>query len=253
VDLERLHRLDGGDVGGGLGGLRERVGWGDRESRRRGPVDAGGQAGGDGFGAVPARGLETISSVPAMAAAPAKVAPFYTVVANRLLAGNGNRIDFSNIGVPGTFTATDWHQLPDGVSLTGLEGLRDSAVCFTTHGIYVISNLALQLTDADGNVQHRVDRYSRDGVLWGDAGIAGWEGGLVAPMRDGVWLISLGVASEALQAYQLMSRPVADLYKGYVDAGYAPGGAAIYRGHYILPILSSSTGRAWTRSSAGWI
>jgi hypothetical protein len=205
-------------------------------------------------------GLETISSVPAMAAAPAKVAPFYTVVANRLLAGNGNRIDFSNIGVPGTFTPTDWHQLPDGVSLTGLEGLRDSAVCFTTHGIYVISNLALQLTDADGNVQHRVDRYSRDGVLWGDAGIAGWEGGLVAPMRDGVWLISLGVASEALQAYQLMSRPVADLYKGYVEAGYSPGGAAIYRGHYILPILSSGAcvdtlvcrldmkGTPWTRA-----
>jgi hypothetical protein len=189
-------------------------------------------------------GLETISSVPAMAAAPAKVAPFYAVVANRLLAGNGNRIDFSTIGTPGTFAPTDWHQLPDGVSLTGLEGLRDSAVCFTSRGIYIISGLASNLTDADGNVQHRVDRYSRDGVLWGDAGIAGWEGGLVAPMRDGVWVISLGVASEVVQAYRLTSGPIADLYKGYVDAGYAPGGATIYRGHYILPILSGVNG-AW--------
>jgi hypothetical protein len=186
-------------------------------------------------------GVETISNVPAIAAAPAKVAPYYAAVANRLLAGNGRRIDFSGIGTPGTFGATDFHELPDGVSLIGLEGLRDSAVCFTTRGVYIISGLALNLTDADGNVQQRIDRYSRDGVLWGDAGIAGWEGGLVCPMRDGVWLISLGVASEAVQAYQLMSRPVADRYKGYVDAGCTPGGAAVYRGHYILPILSGST------------
>jgi hypothetical protein len=186
-------------------------------------------------------GGATITSAPAMGAAAAKVAPYYAVVANRLLAGNGNRIDFSGVGTPGTFGATDFHVLPDGVSITGLEGLRDSAVAFTTRGIYIVSGLALNLTDPDGNVQHRIDRYSRDGILWGDAGIASWEGGLVAPMRDGVWLISLGVASEALQAYRLLSGPITDLYKSYVDAGATPGGAAVYRGHYILPILSGGS------------
>lgn len=191
-------------------------------------------------------GVETITSVPAVAAAPAKVAPYYAVVANRLLAGNGRRVDFSGIGTPGTFGATDYHELPDGVSITGMEGLRDSAVCFTTHGIYIISGLALNLTDATGNVQQRIDRYSRDGVLWGDAGIAGWEGGLVAPMRDGVWLISLGVASEAVQAYRLTSGPIADRYKSYVDAGCEPGGAAIFHGHYILPVVLRTGGvTAW--------
>ena len=127
------------------------------------------------------------------------------------------------------------------MSIRGIEGLRDAAVCFTTRGIYIISGLASNLTDADGNVQHRIDRYSREGSLWGDAGIAGSEGGLICPMRGGVWIINLGIASEAVQAYQMISGPIADLYKSYVEAGYSPGGAAVYRSHYILPILSTPT------------
>ena len=71
-------------------------------------------------------GLETITSAAVMGPAPAKVAPYYAAVANRLMAGNGNRVDFSGIGTPGAFAATDYHLLPDGVTITGMEGLRDS-------------------------------------------------------------------------------------------------------------------------------
>lgn len=190
----------------------------------------------------------------------AKVADYYAAVSGRLLAASGARMDFSNLGTPGTFDATDFHELPEGVEIIGLEGFRDSAALFTTGGVWIISNLAYDLTDTDGNVQHRVDQYSRDLILWGDAGIAGWGGALIVPGVDGVWLMARGVASEAAQPFQRISDPIADLYKGYVRAGYRPGGASVHQGHYLLPILTSggdvvdkllcrldTRSRAWSR------
>lgn len=170
----------------------------------------------------------------------AKTTDFYAAVANRLFAGEGSRIDFSGIGAPGTFDPTDFHELPAGVQIVGMEPLRDSLAVFTTGGVWVISNVAFNLTDAEGNVQHRVDQYSRELMLWGDTGIAGWEGTLVVPGVDGVWLMARGVASEAAQPFQRISDPIAGLYKDYVRRGYKPGQAAVYRGHYVLPVLKAN-------------
>ena len=168
----------------------------------------------------------------------AKVAPFYAVVANRLLAASGDRIDFSDIATPGTFGANDFHQVPGGVQIIGLEGLRDAAAVFTTDGIWIISNMAFDLTDADGNVQHRMDQYSRDIVLWGNAGIAAWQGGLIVPAVDAVWQLSLGVTSEAPAPFQRLSAAIDPLYQEYVALGYRPGLATVHRSHYFLPILN---------------
>lgn len=177
-------------------------------------------------------------------AAAAEAAPFYTVVANRLLAGipaaaaQPAGVRFSAILDPDTFDPTDLHEMAGGVDLLGLHGMRDAAAVFTTDGVWLIRNMAYNLTDPDGNVQQSLDRYSTDFVLWGDAGIAGWEGAIVAPGRDAVWIMSLGVASEAPVAFAPISGPIESLYRGYVAAGYRPGQAAVHRGHYILPILS---------------
>jgi hypothetical protein len=187
----------------------------------------------------------------------AKSAPFYVAVANRLLAAGGDRVDMAGIGTPGTFDPTDFHLLPGGVEILGAAGLRDSAAIFTTGGVWIIGGLALNLTDADGNVQQRLDLYSSDLVLWGDAGIAGWSGGLVVPALDAVWLVSLGVTSEAARPLVRLSDPIATLYRDYVREGARPGLASVYRGHYILPILVGATtvdtlvcrldSHAWTR------
>lgn len=171
----------------------------------------------------------------------AKAAPFYAVVANRLIAAGGDRVDFSVINTPGTFNATDFHQMPGGVQILGAEGLRDSAAIFTTDGLWVISNMAMNLTDASGNVQHRLDQYSRDLILWGDPGIAAWAGGLIVPAVDAVWQVNLGVRSEAAQPFARISDSIRALYEDYVDRGYQPGLATIYRSHYLLPILSGTT------------
>jgi hypothetical protein len=170
----------------------------------------------------------------------AKVAPYYAIVAGRLLALNGDRLDFSNRDDPATFDATDFHLLPGGATGLGVVGLRDAALVFTTDGAWVISNMAYDLTDAVGNVQHRVDRYSGEIVLWGDAGIAPYAGGLIVPGNDAVWMVQLGIASEAPQAFTRISGPIDSLYREYVRAGYAPGVAAVAGGHYMLPILSGT-------------
>lgn len=167
----------------------------------------------------------------------AKIGSFYTVVANRLLCAEGNKIFFSKIGVPGTFEATDFHQLPEGVQILGLAAGRDSAVVFTTGGIWVISNLALNLTDAAGNVQQRLDHYSGELVLWGDSGISAWEGSLLVPAIDAVWLIKRGVTSEQISSFVRLSDPIRDLYQEYVKAGYQPGGGCVFANHYLLPII----------------
>lgn len=167
----------------------------------------------------------------------AKIGPYYTVAANRLLVAVGGHVHFSDIGVPGTFASTDYHWIPDGTQVIGLRGLRDAAAVFTTTGVWIISNMGFDLTDASGNVQHRLDHFSSDLILWGDAGLAAWEGGLVVPAVDGVWQLSLGVASEAPQSFRRLSTPIDSLYRDYVHRGYQPGQACVFRGHYLLPIL----------------
>jgi hypothetical protein len=170
----------------------------------------------------------------------AKVSSLYTVVANRLVSAAGDRIDFSVAATPGTFNATDFHRVPGGVQVLGLAGLRDMCAVFTTGGVWLIRNMAFDLVDAQGNVQQTLDEYSPDVVLWGNAGIVGWEEALVVPALDGVYLMSLGVASEAGVPFARISDAINDLYLEHVRLGRWPGLATVYRNHYILPILDAT-------------
>lgn len=167
----------------------------------------------------------------------AKSGEFVAIVANRLLVASGTRIYFSPIGKPGEFNATDYHELPEGVQIIGLEGSRESAVVFTTSGIWVISNMADNLTDENGSVLQKLDHYSGDLTLWGDSGISAWEGSLIVPTIDGVWLIKRGATSELISSFERISNTIHDLYTGYVKAGYEPGRATVFNNHYLLPIV----------------
>lgn len=167
---------------------------------------------------------------------------YYAVAGNRLWAAAlfTTRVDFTDVGAPGTFSG--FHEIPDGI--IGLAGLRDAVVVFTVGGVWVISNVGMNLTDAAGNVQHRIDRYSQAVVLWHVHGLgASFEGAMVVPAVDGVYLMSYGVTSEAPQGFTLISRPIAGLYRSYVTAGYIPGQPVIYRNYLLLPILNGN-GRA---------
>lgn len=188
-------------------------------------------------------------------------------IANRIVAATGDTVKFSGPGTT-TFAATDLWRIPGGVTITGLAALRDSAVVFTDQGTWVISNMALNLTDTAGNIQQRLDLYSPDMSLWGTgaAGVVGYQGGLIVPARDGVWLVRLGATSETGTPLQLLSGPIASLYQSYVTSGYRPGQAAMFRGHYFLPVINPLVPqlvtvlvcrvdlptRPWTRFSIGY-
>lgn len=167
----------------------------------------------------------------------AKTGTFVTIAGNRLIVGEGSRIRFSAIGDPTKFEATDFHEIPGGVEILGLEGSRESCVVFTTGGIWVINGIELQLTDEKGGVQQSLDHYSGDIVLWSDAGVSAWQGSLIVPGIDAVWMIKRGVTSEQVASFVRISDSIRDLYREYVSFGFTPGRAVVFNNHYLLPII----------------
>jgi hypothetical protein len=90
--------------------------------------------------------------------------------------------------------------------------------------MYVIQNMAYDLTDDAGNPQQRLDLVNRALVLLGDLGISAFRGaGVYLVSRDG-WA-------------QVISEPIRPMYREYVLAGLIPGGATVHRGHYCQPFL----------------
>lgn len=167
----------------------------------------------------------------------AKVTTLYAVAGNRLVAAEGRTIYFSKVNTPGTFEAAEFLEVPEGVEILGLVGMREQVAVFTTGGLYVISGIALNITDGSGNVQWRMDRYSGT-ILWGNgAAVAEWEGNLVVPGTSAIWLVRRGTSSEAIRSFTRISQPIVDLYNEYVRAGYQPGQATVYGSHYVLPII----------------
>lgn len=160
------------------------------------------------------------------------VLPLFAGVAGRLLGMYGSRLYVGAVGVADLSTTDDFHDVPG--ELLGAEPLRDQAVVFTSTGITVISNIALDLTDDYGNPQRRQEEVNRDIILWSWAGVASYANSLVIPAVDGIWMF------DNFSQPRLISGGIAALYRSYVDAGYHTGQAAVLNGHYFLPILDGS-------------
>lgn len=156
-------------------------------------------------------------------------------VAGRLLVGAANTVTFSKPLDPVLYNPTDFHVLPEGATLTGIEPLGTSVLLFTTRGVYRIDNLSYDLTDALGNVQQMLSVEGRDVVLWDDLGIAGVDGAVLVPALDGLYAIS-GTSMRQIDA----AVGIKKLWRSYVAAGYVLGNAAVYRGHYHLPVLNGN-------------
>jgi hypothetical protein len=152
----------------------------------------------------------------------------------RLLMTAGSRVYFSARANPRFFTdTTDYHEIPGGAACIGIEGLGNTGVVFTTGGVWAITNMAYDLTDAFGNPQQAVEKVN-ELILWGDPGIAQWRGSIVVPAIDDVYLMGLGAAPVPI------STAIRPLYREYVQAGYKPGTAAIHRSHFLLPIINAA-------------
>ena len=177
----------------------------------------------------------------------------HAVAGQRLIRALGNRAYFSRPSSDGEFyqdpaqistqtthpasiedAATDYHELPKAAVISGADAIGDTAVLFTTAGVWAIENMALDAVDDFGNLQRPVRQISQDVILWGEPGMAAWAGALVVPAIDDVYVMGLD------------GRPVGvgdgikPLYRQYVEAGYRPGLAAVHRGHYGLPIVDDT-------------
>lgn len=175
------------------------------------------------------------------------------VVANRLLVGSGSRVFFTD-PFKLAFREGDFHEMPGGGQVLGIAGLGpQTAVVFTTRGVYAISGLAFDPLDpASGDQQHEVTALSRDLILWDERGLAGWAGGLIVPALDDVYVFTLTEPPVPVSA------GIRRDYRAYVESGARPGTASVYRGHLHLPIVDGSSavdmrvcrldrGSAWTQ------
>lgn len=177
---------------------------------------------------------------------------FVASMYDRLVLARGSRIAFTGAGDLMVFeNPDDYHELPDGAHVIGMEPLQDQLLVFTTHGLFSLSGLAYDLTDAAGNVQQRLERADADLVLWDNRGVAAWEGAVVVPGISDVYLVVTAGAARPITGG--MQR----LYRSYVKAGYQTGLATVHDGRYVLPILNGDAwvdtlvcdlrSRAWTR------
>jgi hypothetical protein len=156
-------------------------------------------------------------------------------VGQRLLYAGRQRVYESTPGDPFTFDANSYQEIPSDAYIIGADSLSDTGLIFTTSGIWAIENLALDIVDDAGNVQQQVQNVTKDVILWDNAGIAAWEGALVVPAIDDVYIVGLdGPAG-------IVSQSIRPLYRSYVSAGYQPGLATVHRGHLFLPIVNGST------------
>lgn len=162
---------------------------------------------------------------------------YVTVCANRFVFVAGRTIKFTEVNNPHTFTnskgTTNEHTLPEGEGI-GLRSVGQTALIFTTAGIWTLDGLALDIVDAAGNPQHRLEQLSGDTVLAGASGLAASGQQLVVPGGDGIYLMD-GVSQP-----RLISRPVNRTYRRYIADGYRLGRAVVYRNHYFLPIVSGT-------------
>jgi hypothetical protein len=157
-------------------------------------------------------------------------------IANRWVVASGNTVRFTPQALLPQyvveFQEDDYHPFPEAV--LGLGVLRDVLVVFTQGGVYAVSNMGFDLTDAAGNPQQRAELVNSGVVAWGHPGIASWEGTLIVPALDNIWLM------DNLGAPTPIGDRILDTYLGYVRAGYKPGVADVIYGQYVLPILDAA-------------
>jgi hypothetical protein len=172
---------------------------------------------------------------------PYVTADYYAVVGNRLIWAIGNKVYLApltaNTKTPhnhGTPEATDYHELPEGVQITGLAAVGQTALIFSTAGVWTLTGLVFDIVDAQGNPQHRLELLSKEVVLWGAPGLASAQQALIVPATDGLYLI------DGVSRPEPISRPINELYTHYIASGYIAGQSAVYDNHFILPIIDSA-------------
>jgi hypothetical protein len=134
---------------------------------------------------------------------------------------------------PENFHVGDFHQIPGSPDCLGLASWGDTAIVFTTGGVWLISNMDLEPVDDAGNVQQSLVHSAPQIVLWHRNGIAGFEDAWIVPARDGIYIMGKTFLER-------LDTPLTPLYRDYFRQGLTLGLATVFEGHYLLPILSGT-------------
>lgn len=132
---------------------------------------------------------------------------------------------------PENFQDGDFHQIPNGPEGLGIASWGDTAIIFTTDGVWLISNMDLQPVDSAGNMQQQLTHNAPQVVLWHRNGLAPFENAWVVPARDGIYIMGP-------DSLERVDTPITPLYRDYQRQGLTLGLATVVEGHYLLPILS---------------
>jgi hypothetical protein len=161
--------------------------------------------------------------------------------APRLVFMTSNRAYLSDVNDPTTLSANvnQFLEFPAGSLILGGEGYGDSCFIFTDSGVWRADNLSLDAIDDLGNVQWQQERINGALILWGENGIASWRGATIVPGTDDVHLMAADGTTESLSGDPSNGK-IRKQYRSYVKAGYLPGTAAVWNGHYVLPIYQKS-------------
>lgn len=128
------------------------------------------------------------------------------------------------------------HSFPADALGVAVSQLRDRVFLMTHAGIWVVSNMNLEITDLDGNPQHPIEQYSRELIPVTQRGIATWQNALIVPCRDAIYVTDGISAPINISAGLPWAKHVAD----HVDCGWA----TVFRGYYFLPVTIIS--QTWT-------
>ncbi len=168
----------------------------------------------------------------------------YAVCANRIVTADDETMRFSDVpdvntgrGNPHVFDTNDRFEFPNGSRIIDFGVVGLTVLAFTTGGVWSYEGLPFELVDDEGNPGHRAQFLSGDIVLANRGCLASFSQALIAPCIDGVYVLD-GVSSP-----RRVSRPIDVLYRTYIEKGYTFGGAEVFRGHLLLPVLSAASTR----------
>jgi hypothetical protein len=157
----------------------------------------------------------------------------------RLLSLEGNKLYVSDGPDPATgasrahsFPTTNIIEFPLDAQGVAIQTIRNQTFVFTTAGLYRVTGLEYEITDADGNPQWTIELLSRETRAMSNASIVTWHQALIVPCLDAIYIV------DGVNPPQPISNGVD--WQTVVNSGRALGQAAVFRGYYLLPVETAA-------------
>jgi hypothetical protein len=174
-----------------------------------------------------------------------RASALYGSCVGRLLSLEGNKLYVSDGPDPATgasrahsLPTTNIIEFPLDAQGVAIQTIRNQTFVFTTAGLYRVTGLEYDITDADGNPQWTIELLSRELVAMSNASIVTWHQALIVPCLDAIYIV------DGVNPPQPISNGVD--WQTIVNSGRALGQAAVFRGYYLLPVETAAGSFSFT-------